>query len=698
MAQEKIAILGGGIASLSAAFALSQAPQNYAITVYQMGWRVGGKGASGRNRDHNERIEEHGLHVWSGIYENAFRVIRQCYAEIKRAPDAPLAGWQDAFKPANFFVLEEQFKDRWVDWLINVPSNDALPGEPDAKLTLSLWQYIGEAIAFIREQHGTPTKTHASSTIWLTILQRFVGFTQRILSNLNIRGILLWLARQIARLQWSFMQTWGRNIILWLLEGFMRRLWQRTQPKIDNDDLRRRWIIINFAYANLRGALENNVIEHGFDQLDGDDYREWLARYIYPDYVDSRSLTLNAPPAWFLYDAIFAYREGDLNKPDLAAGVALRVLVRMAFTFKGALIWKMQAGMGDTVFTPLYQALKQRGVKFEFFHRVDGIQLNADKSSIASINLGIQARIKHGDYDPLVMVKGLACWPSAPLYEQLHDGDHLHDVNFESATSPVVGQRTLHVGVDFDRVVLGISLAALPRICGELIAANAAWRDMIANIPTVRTQAAQLWIKKTAYELGWHAMGDPMLTTYRVNPLDTWADMTHLIEREAWPASDDQYPLNLAYFCGVMPEGVDDPTIALEQTRKTTEDLLDHHIAHLWGNATLPPHDPNAPFDYDVLIDDTKQPKHGKARLMAQYLRANIEGSERYVQTPKGSTRYRLQPRQSGFKNLVIAGDWTDNSMNQGNIECTVMSGLLAANAISGFPARSSITGVDFGR
>ena len=52
------------------------------VTVYQLGWRLGGKGASGRNPDAGMRIEEHGLHIWIGFYENAFRLIRLAYKEM----------------------------------------------------------------------------------------------------------------------------------------------------------------------------------------------------------------------------------------------------------------------------------------------------------------------------------------------------------------------------------------------------------------------------------------------------------------------------------------------------------------------------------------------------------------------------------------------------------------------------------------
>ncbi len=53
MARRKIAILGGGAGAMTAAFYLTCAPdwrERYDITVYQLGWRFGGKGASGRNR------------------------------------------------------------------------------------------------------------------------------------------------------------------------------------------------------------------------------------------------------------------------------------------------------------------------------------------------------------------------------------------------------------------------------------------------------------------------------------------------------------------------------------------------------------------------------------------------------------------------------------------------------------------------
>ena len=97
---EKIVILGGGVSAITAAFQLTNQPgwqNNYDITLYQMGWKIGGKGASGRNPDYGERIEEHGLHLWFGFYDNAFNSMKQAYDELNRPVGSPLATWQDAF-------------------------------------------------------------------------------------------------------------------------------------------------------------------------------------------------------------------------------------------------------------------------------------------------------------------------------------------------------------------------------------------------------------------------------------------------------------------------------------------------------------------------------------------------------------------------------------------------------------------------
>ena len=91
----KVAILGGGQAALTVALQLTD-PANphhadYDVTIYQLGWRLGGKGATGRPVDQPwaaNRIEEHGLHTWFGFYDNSFRQMRGVFDRARRSHPA----------------------------------------------------------------------------------------------------------------------------------------------------------------------------------------------------------------------------------------------------------------------------------------------------------------------------------------------------------------------------------------------------------------------------------------------------------------------------------------------------------------------------------------------------------------------------------------------------------------------------------
>ena len=293
-------------------------------------------------------------------------------------------------------------------------------------------------------------------------------------------------------------------------------------------------------------------------------------------------------------------------------------------------------------------------------------------------------------YSPLVNVKGLPCWPSNPLYEQLIEGETLqaNGINLESAWTPWQNREeiTLRSGSDFDLVILGISLGALKFICPDLIAAEKKWRLMVEQVKTVQTQALQVWLKPNLAQLGWQ-MPSPIVDAY-VHPLNTWADMSHLNQVEDW--TSEQFPGSIAYFCGPLKDAeqipsrqdYDFPEQQEERVKGIVKQWFEQNIPTLWPkiiNSQM-----SDTLNWNLLID----PKHRKEeeRFNAQFWRANIEPSDRYVLSVKGSTKYRLRSDQSGFENLYLAGDWTLNNFNLGCIEATVISGMQVSRAISGYP------------
>nr|MDQ2732897.1 NAD(P)-binding protein [Armatimonadota bacterium] len=698
--KQKIAILGGGMGSMATAVALTSEPNwqdRYEITVYQLGWRLGGKGASGRG-DH-ERIEEHGLHIWMGFYNNAFRMIQDAYAELNRPPESPLATWDQAFKQHSFLVVEEHIEDEWKPWAVNFPTNGDVPGK-GGELP-SLWGYITlslqklhkhflDVIALKAELHDDPVPTEpcgdAPPTLkhpsWLHRLREDFDLALD-LCAVSLGALYLESAHQLA----SRLPPPEKNgdpaihrRILEPLSEFMGWLNTKVEQHITGDDLLRRlFIVADIVLTCIRGIIEEGVLyrPEELDYLDQYDLMEWLQKH------GASEVSYKSAPVRGTYDLVFAFRNGEVDKPSFAAGVAIRSMLRICLTYKGAIFWKMQAGMGDTVFGPIYAVLKNRGVKFEFFHRTKNLILSEDKKSIAAVEIGRQVTLKNPEYNPLVDVLGLPCWPSKPNFEQLEEGEDLkaQNIDLESFWTPWkdVEERTLKVGKDFDKVVLGISLGSLPYVCPELIAESSVWQEMVQKVETVRTMAMQLWLLRNLADLGW-AMKSPVIDAY-ADPQNTWADMSHLLCREVWPA--DCNPLNIAYFCGPLEGGTPDatelstPQIESEKVKQLSIDWLNKFMGKLWPKAS--PSDNPAGLDWRLLADCTNA--EGEARFDSQFWGANINPWQRYVLSVAGGTEARIRPGESGFKNLVLAGDWTRNNLNVGCVEATVMSGLQACHA-----------------
>lgn len=699
----KIAILGGGVASMSAAYYLTSRPDwkdHYEVTVYQMGWRLGGKGASGRNANMGQRIEEHGLHVWGGFYENAFALMRACYGELDRPEGAPLRSWKDAFIKQSFVVWEEEVEEgKWEHWPIPFPENSDEPG--DGTEFPSIWAYLEMLLGWIlnamrqfplialRDRSREPET--ADRSILPDWLREAAMATSRVWGKV-FDGSPFWMLREAAELAGSLATATEKNRsadmyrVLDYLKSFMNWLEAEAEEQIWNHtEARRAYILMALGATVVRGMIVDGVLTDGFFALDDYDLKEWLARHGASEKV------LDSAPVWAYYDYFFAYEDGNTEKPRMSAGMGLNHLLRLVLAYKGSIFWKMASGMGDVVFAPMYQVLKARGVKFEFFHMVEGLELSDDYGFVERIKVARQVAIKGGkDYDPLVVVKDLPCWPSEPDWEQIVGGEILETkgYNYEDRFSDwaPVEERMLQRGTDFDYAVLGISIGEFPYIADPLIENDEDWEIMVKEIQAIQTVALQLWFNEDKKELGWE-LPTTVMTAY-AQPIETWLDASAVIPREDWPEGEG--PKNIAYYCGPLtteptPEGKD-PAYGEEQDARAKQvalDWLSKNLNHLFPNATMP--DDPRELNWSTLLD----PKGGSgaARFDSQYWRSNYTPTERYVISRPGTNRFRMTSNTSGYGNLVLAGDWLYTGLG-GSVEGAVMSGMTASQALCNYPER----------
>jgi len=706
---EKIAILGGGVGSMTAAYYLTSQPgwqNHHEITVYQQGWRLGGKGASGRNAELGQRIEEHGLHIWFGFYANAFKMIKEAYAALGRPPGSPLATWEDAFKQHDYVALSEDVNGEWRNWSIVFPT---LPGEPGTGTEeITLWQMAVAMIAWIEQwlknlnqiADGLDEKKaprHAEGPGgWLRRLADEVREDIADLADDVVvsAGALAALVSNLAPDSSSHQQS-EHDMLAGTLGGIRQWLHARYRDKIiGNDDLRHLFICLDLGITVMKGMFEDGVYRHGFDVINDIDFRDWLRKH-----GGDEDYCVNSAPVRGFYDLVFAYEDGDFGKPNVEAGTILRSMMRIGLAYKGGIMFKMQAGMGDTIFTPLYEVLKARGVQFKYFHKVD--ELVPDGDTIGSIRMTRQVALAGAEYDPLVDVKGLGCWPSAPLYDQIDPAQaallQQENVNLESYWSnwpdlyrEAFGQPlptvTLKKGVDFDKVVFGISIGSLPALCPQLLASSDKLRAASDNVRTVATQAYQVWLNQDLAQMGWTHQPEgqqPVLSGF-TEPYDTWAPMDQLLCREDWPPAID--PKNVSYFCSALPAAACPPPSdhAYPERMKAVVkegavNQLRNEIASLWPAAG-----PAGAFPWNWLVDPAEG--SGAARFDAQYWRANVDPSERYVLSVVNSTQYRLATDESGFDNLFLTGDWIKTGLNAGCVEAAVMAGMQTSRAMTGHP------------
>jgi uncharacterized protein with NAD-binding domain and iron-sulfur cluster len=749
----RVAILGGGVGAMTAAFALTEIDPDgeiYEITVHQLGWRLGGKCASGRNRDQSGRIEEHGLHIWAGFYENAFTVLRCALNALSQIPGQPVVTIDDAFKRQDQIFFAQLTSEarlhappgapQWSPWPFwfepdpdpsvfpgrdNLWASDQVmpslatlllralaslvynwnyymkdwPGDPEAETEVAIRgmaPHLKTRMARLRGWTATSSKVHPLLTLAHKAGEELVSEVRAVRDAAQESVIALldaFLALVVARLSRHplSLRAAAREGVVALVETAAIDI----EDEVDgfSEMLYRALILANFSVSIVLGILENGCLLHGLQVLDKYDFREFLLQQ---NQWAGHSAVVTA-----LYDYTFGYRSGARDQPRISACSAVEGLLRLFLTYKGAFFFKAVTGMGDTIFVPMYKLLRHRGVTFKFFHKVTSLEPNDDGEietirGVRQVNLVDPA----ADYAPLIPVNGKDCWPSTPDWRQIVDGKIFckERIDFENAYSPQptpAGPLCLRRGEDFDRVILGISVAALGDICQPLIQQNQAWADMVANLETTRTQALQLWVNPKVEDLGgpWVVPPDPPklpcvptpremmgpIATAFQPPFDTYADMSQLLAAEAWPYPG---PQSVGYFCAVMSdeEAPNDQALAAAKVKQNALGWMTSWLGQFWTSAGS-----GDQFNWGLLHapSDLK----GPARLDVQYWRANINPSDRYVLSLPNTLQYRLAAGGSGYSNLYLAGDWTRvPEVNAGCVEVATMSGLAAASALSGVP------------
>lgn len=694
MTKKKIAVLGGGCGSVAAAFILSDPKFKdvYDVTLYTANHRLGGKGASGRNAEMGQRIEEHGLHMWMGFYVSAFETMKDCFDEWKK-PEGMTKPFPFAlFERMPAITMEMYLPEKggpiphpgeWFADTIHGRGNDREPWVPDPfGLTLGdLLRLLAEWLKHVASKiESDVARQHLITSIVSHLFQAALHPIREAHEHTELLEMLDQLHLTVGS------GTGGsRSAGSGSADGF-----EELEYTVA--------VMLDITLAAGKGLVRDVLIDGDgeLEYINHLDFREWLILH------GAKPENLVHGPIKGLYDLGFAYTGGDSRDPShakTAAGVALRVCLLMAFDSRGAILWRMNAGMGDTVFAPFYDVLKARGVSFEFFHRVQSFDVSGDGDSKLVDSIDITRTVAINDdaeYDPkLFDLKGYRCWSVEPDWTQIVNGDaillqleaeHL-DIASYWCDLALGGTRTLKLGVDFDEVVCGIPVGELKMIGRNLSAADSGWADMLANLATVPTQSLQLWLSKSIDALGW-TNGPTVMVGYG-EPFDSWGEMSHLVDVEDWNAWGANAPQSVEYFCGAMP-GVpeselpprSDHSFPYSQfliAQQNAEAWLPKWIGNMWPDSVNP--NTKSGFDWDLLFDATGKLR-GEARLASQFVRVNVDPSERYVLSLPGTTRFRLDPSNTGFENMTVAGDWVRTSMNSGCVEAAVEGGLRAAYAI----------------
>ncbi|MEO8796779.1 MAG: FAD-dependent oxidoreductase, partial [Polyangiaceae bacterium] len=447
-------------------------------------------------------------------------------------------------------------------------------------------------------------------------------------------------------------------------------------PKDWTNPLRKQ--LFEFTRILVQGTIAEIALSaKSFDDFDGIDFRAWMKKHGASDEI------LNGPICQIPYDGVFAYAGPDTNSPLLAAGLAIRGLLRLSFFYESAPYFVMNAGMGEAVFAPIYEVLKGRGVEIDFFTKV--IEVHMAGTVADKVVVQRQATITAGPsaYAPLVPLTTMQ--GSIPTWARDFDPAQLDNAAliagkdfFSDAETYFESTETFSLGADYDHVVCALPAPVTAKVLTG-IAANAEL-SKIASIETVSTIQVQAWLEQKIEDLGWK-FGGVALGGF-MQPLDMFLECSRLLPAEPWPGATR--PLGLLYACGPFTPAwggaTTDPTFApamAAAARTQARAFMKDHWVRV-----LPGADAGAgELDFGVAYSPAPV---ALDRFDDVYVRANTNKSDQYVYCAPGALIYRPRPTSPSRTNLHFAGDWTRNGIDVPCMEGVTMSALTVVEAITG--------------